>query len=148
MDQLNAVVAIEDGTTASPLTTNLEDKAAAATNLAHEVGKHGATAHPFVVGIDDGATAIPLGIKAGEEGCLAYPFESDKKDMDALAYPLESDTLPSLSENEEEEIVDSVNLLDGEAGVQEYDGYQLTAADTEENGNDEDEESSEATLLV
>ena len=107
MDQLNAVVAIDDGTTASPLTTNLEDKAAAAINLAHEVGKHGATAHPFVVGIDDGATAIPLGIKAGEEGCLAYPFESDKKDMDALAYPLESDTLPSLSENEEEEIVDS-----------------------------------------
>ena len=110
------MVAIDDGATAFPFATNLEDKGAAAANLAHEVGKHGATAHPFVVGIDDGATALPLGIKAGEEGCLAHPFESDKRR--------------------------------GEAGVQEYDGNQLTAADTDENGNDEGEESSEAAPLV
>nr|XP_058956714.1 hemicentin-1-like [Pocillopora verrucosa] len=69
-----------------------------------------------VVAIDDGATALPLGIKAGEEGCLAHPSESDKRR--------------------------------GEAGVQEYDGNQLTAADTDENGNDEGEESSEAAPLV
>ena len=69
-----------------------------------------------MVAIDDGATALPLGIKAGEEGCLAHPFESDKRR--------------------------------GEAGVQEYDGNQLTAADTDETGSDEDEESSEVTPLV
>ena len=68
-----------------------------------------------MVAIDDGATALPLGIKAGEEGCLALPFESDKRR--------------------------------GEAGVEEYDGNQLTAADTDENGNDEGEESSEAAPL-
>ncbi|CAH3162930.1 unnamed protein product, partial [Pocillopora meandrina] len=100
------VVAIDDGATAFPLAINLQDKGAAAGNLAREVGKHGATAHPSMVGIDDGATAFPLGIKV-EEGCAAYPFKSDKKDMDAQAYPLESDTLPYLSENEEEDVDDS-----------------------------------------
>nr|XP_058944108.1 vascular endothelial growth factor receptor 3-like [Pocillopora verrucosa] len=101
------VVAIDDGATAFPFAINLQDKGAAAGNLAREVGKHGATAHPSMVGIDDGATAFPLGIKVEEEGCAAYPFESDKKDMDAQAYPLESDTLPYLSENEEEDVDDS-----------------------------------------
>ena len=43
---------------------------------------------------------------------------------------------------------DAVDLLDGEASVQVYDGNQLTAADTDETGSDEDEESSEATPLV
>ena len=79
------MVAIDDGATAFPFATNLEDKGTAAANLAHEVGKHGAAAHPLVVGIDDGATALPLGIKAGEEGCLAHPFESDRGE-ERLAY--------------------------------------------------------------
>ncbi|XP_066029968.1 fibroblast growth factor receptor 3-like [Pocillopora verrucosa] len=43
---------------------------------------------------------------------------------------------------------DAVDLFDGDAGVQEYDGNQLTAADIDETGSDEDEESSEATPLV
>ncbi|XP_066029971.1 uncharacterized protein [Pocillopora verrucosa] len=101
------VVAIDDGATAFPFAINLQDKGAAAGNLAREVGKHGATAYPSMVGIDDGATAFLLGIRVEEDGCTAYPFESDKKDMDAQAYPLESDTLPYLSENEEEDVDDS-----------------------------------------
>ena len=43
---------------------------------------------------------------------------------------------------------DAVELFDGEAGVQEYDGNQLTTADKDETGSDEDEESSEATPPV
>ena len=43
---------------------------------------------------------------------------------------------------------DAVDRFDGEAGVQEYDGNQLTAADKDETGSDEDEESSEVTPLV
>ena len=43
---------------------------------------------------------------------------------------------------------DAVDLIDGEADVQEYDGNQLTAADTDENGSDEEGESSEATSLL
>nr|XP_058944256.1 uncharacterized protein LOC131772379 [Pocillopora verrucosa] len=101
------VIAINDGAQAFPFAINVPEKGAAAANLAHEVGKHGAAAHPFVVAIDDGATAFPLGIRVEEDGCTAYPFESDKKDMDAQAYPLESDTLPYLSENEEEDVDDS-----------------------------------------
>ncbi|CAH3169288.1 unnamed protein product [Pocillopora meandrina] len=101
------VVAIDDGATAFPFAINLQDKGAAAGNLACEVGKYSATAHPSMAGIDDGATAFPLGIKVEEGGCAAYPFESDKKDMDAQAYLLESDTLPYLSESEEEDVDDS-----------------------------------------
>nr|XP_058952666.1 inactive tyrosine-protein kinase 7-like [Pocillopora verrucosa] len=124
------VVAIDDGATAFPFAINLQDKGAAAGNLAREVGKHGATAHPSMVGIDDGATAFPLGIKVEEEGCAAYPFESDKKDMDAQAYPLESDTLPYLSENEEEDVDDSECPLAIEE--EEIDDYECPLAIEEE----------------
>ncbi|PFX15351.1 Tyrosine kinase receptor Cad96Ca [Stylophora pistillata] len=43
---------------------------------------------------------------------------------------------------------DAVDLCDEEVGVQESNGYQLTAVDTDETGNEVDEESSEATPLV
>ncbi|XP_066030680.1 uncharacterized protein [Pocillopora verrucosa] len=124
------VVAIDDGATAFPFAINLQDKEAAAGNLAREVGKHGATAHPSMVGIDDGATAFPLGIKVEEEGCAAYPFESDKKDMDAQAYSFESDTLPYLSENEEEDVDDSECPLAIEE--EEIDDYECPLAIEEE----------------
>ncbi|XP_022806282.1 uncharacterized protein LOC111343377 [Stylophora pistillata] len=237
------VVAIDGGVTAFPFRVNVADERAAAANLDRKVGEHGATVHPFVAAIEDGARAFPLGIKVGEESGAAHSFKSDEKDIDASAYLHESDTLPYLSENEEEDFEDSecphaleeediddpecpllieekdidllpsslemddnglgtlvcppvtdadnqdaaaiqsvkeargdeepktcqlentedeqddigkhmedrgdaVDLCDEEVGVQESNGYQLTAVDTDETGNDEDEESSEATPFV
>ncbi|XP_022808745.1 uncharacterized protein LOC111345730, partial [Stylophora pistillata] len=101
-----------------------DEQGAAAANPNREVGEHGATAHPFVVEIDDGATAFPLTISVGDEGAAA-------------ANP-----------DREEDQGDAVDLCDEVVGVQESNGYQLTAVDTDETGDDEDEESSEATPFV
>ncbi|XP_066030682.1 tyrosine kinase receptor Cad96Ca-like [Pocillopora verrucosa] len=176
------VVAIDDGATALPFAINLQDKGAAVGNLAREMGKHGATAHPSMVGIDDGATAFPLGIKVedldsleynpliekeghsdsvfppdiqiddgegvtsepennvGYEGAVAVQSEKEAVEEEPETCQLEytkdeQDDLGNYMDNQS----DAVDLLDGEAGVQEYDGNQLTAADTDETGNDEDE---------
>ncbi|CAH3155132.1 unnamed protein product, partial [Pocillopora meandrina] len=94
------------GAVANPEDAGADELGAAAANPIGEVGpdrdmgEHGATAHPFVIAIDD--------------------------DMDAQAYPLESDTLPYLSENEEEDVDDSECPLAIEE--EEIDDYECPLA--------------------
>ncbi|PFX18037.1 uncharacterized protein LOC111340064 [Stylophora pistillata] len=101
------VVAIDGSVTAFPFRVNVADKGAAAADPDRKGSEHGATAHPFVAAIEYSARAFPLGIKVGEEGGAAHSFQSDEKDIDVSAYLNESDTLPYLSENEEEDFGDS-----------------------------------------
>lgn len=48
-----------------------DEQGIAAANPHREVGEHGVTAHPFVVAIEDGATAFPLTISVEDEGAAA-----------------------------------------------------------------------------
>ncbi|XP_022777433.1 uncharacterized protein LOC111318830 [Stylophora pistillata] len=105
------MVAKDGSLTAFPFRVNVADEGAAAANPDREVSEHGATAHSFVAAIEDSARAFPLGIKVGEEGGAAHSFQSDEKDIDVSAYLHESDTLPYLSENEEEDLGDSESPL-------------------------------------
>ncbi|XP_022804778.1 fibroblast growth factor receptor 3-like [Stylophora pistillata] len=112
-----SVVAIDGGATAFPFRVNVADEGATTANPDRKADEHGAIAHPFVAAIEDGARAFPLGIKVGEESWAAHSFKSDDKYIDALAYLHESDTLPYLSDNEEEDFGD----CEGTLGPQEED---------------------------
>lgn len=101
------MVVLDGGATAFPIRVNVADERTAAANPDRKVDKHGAAASPLVAAIEDGARAFPLRIKVGEEGGVTHSLKSAEKDIDALAYRRESDTLPYLSENEEEDFCDS-----------------------------------------
>ncbi|XP_066030549.1 fibroblast growth factor receptor 2-like [Pocillopora verrucosa] len=83
----------------------------------------------------EGAVAVQSEKEAVEEEPKTCQQEYTKDEQDDLGNYMDDQS-------------DAVDLLDGDAGVQEYDGNQLTAADIDETGSDDDEESSEATPLV
>ena len=85
----------------------------------------------------------------GYEGAVAVQSEEEAVEEERKTCQLEytKDKQDDLG-NYMDDQSDAVKLFDGEAGVQEYDGNQLTAADKDETGSDEDEESSEATPPV
>ena len=49
--------------------------------------RHGATAHPFLVAVDDDATAFRLGINVGDEGALATdPDQKFNKEIPKMSH--------------------------------------------------------------
>ncbi|CAH3162892.1 unnamed protein product, partial [Pocillopora meandrina] len=75
------------GAVANPEDAGPDELGAAAANPIGEVGEHGATAHPFLVAVDDDATAFPLGINAGDEGAPATDPDSEVGEHGATAHP-------------------------------------------------------------
>ncbi|PFX18046.1 Tyrosine kinase receptor Cad96Ca [Stylophora pistillata] len=113
------VVAIDGAATAFPFRDSVADEGAATANPDREVGEHGATANLFVAAIEDGARVFPLGIKVEQDGGVAHSFNKDEKEIDVSAYLYESETLPYLSESENEDFCDSEYSL----GLEEKDIY-------------------------
>ena len=111
---------------------------------------HSDSVFPPDIQIDDeeGVTSEPEN-NVGYEGAVAVQSEKEAVEEEPKTCQLEytKDEQDDLG-NYMDDQSDAVDLLDGEAGVQEYDGNQLTAADKDETGSDEDEESSEVTPLV
>ena len=97
---------------------------------------------------EEGVTSEPEN-NVGYEGAVAVQSEKEAVEEEPKTCQLEytKDKQDDLG-NYMDDQSDAVKLFDGEAGVQEYDGNQLTAADKDETGSDEDEESSEATPPV
>ena len=102
---------------------------------------HSDSVFPLDIQIDDeeGVTSEPEN-NVGYEGAVAVQSEKEAVEEAPETCRLEytKDEQDDLG-NYMDDQSDAVDLLDGEAGVQEYDGNQLTAADTDETGNDEDE---------
>ncbi|XP_022806272.1 receptor-like tyrosine-protein kinase kin-16 [Stylophora pistillata] len=64
-----------------------DEQGAASANPNREVGEHGAIAHPFVVEIDDGATAFPLTISVEDEGAAAANPDREVGEHGGTAHP-------------------------------------------------------------
>ncbi|XP_027043352.1 fibroblast growth factor receptor 3-like, partial [Pocillopora damicornis] len=75
------------GAVANPEDAGADELGAAAANPIGEVGEHGATAHPFLVAVDDDATAFPLGINVGDEGAPATDPDREVGEHGATAHP-------------------------------------------------------------
>ncbi|PFX13473.1 Vascular endothelial growth factor receptor 2 [Stylophora pistillata] len=63
-----------------------DEQGAATANPNRELGEHGATAHPFVVGINHGATTLPLTISVGDKGTAAANPDQDLGEHGATAH--------------------------------------------------------------
>ncbi|XP_022807799.1 tyrosine kinase receptor Cad96Ca-like [Stylophora pistillata] len=64
-----------------------DEQGAAATISNREVGEHGAIADPFVVAINDGATAFPPKVSVGGEGAAAANHDHEVREQGATAHP-------------------------------------------------------------
>ncbi|PFX16595.1 Tyrosine kinase receptor Cad96Ca [Stylophora pistillata] len=97
--------------------------------------EEGGTSKPETHADDEGAAAVQSVKEARREEPNTCPPVNTEDEQDDIGKHMEDQG-------------DAVDLCDEEVGVQESNGYQLTAVDTDQTGNDEDEESSEATPLV
>ncbi|PFX16591.1 hypothetical protein AWC38_SpisGene19125 [Stylophora pistillata] len=97
--------------------------------------EEGITSKPETDADDQGVAAVQSVREAGEKEPNTCLLENTKDEQDDI-------------ENNTEDQGDAVDLCDEAVGVQGHNGYQLAALNTDEIGNDEDEEPSEATPLV
>ncbi|PFX12806.1 Tyrosine kinase receptor Cad96Ca [Stylophora pistillata] len=97
--------------------------------------EEGTTSKPETNADDQGAAVVQSVKETGEEELKTFQLKNTKYEQDYCGKHMEDQC-------------DAVELYDEEVGVQEYNDYQLTAVDTDETGNEEDEETSEGTPLV
>ncbi|CAH3155174.1 unnamed protein product, partial [Pocillopora meandrina] len=79
------------GALANPEDAGPDELGVAAANPIGEVSEHGATAHPFLVAVDDDATAFPLGINVGDEGAPATDPDREVGEHGATTHSFEED---------------------------------------------------------